>query len=279
MQPWPRVPAYELLQPLGGGPLTQVYAARRNADAARCAIKLARPEWACHPDAIRLLSREAAALVAIQHPHVVRLLDGRVSEPPHYLVFELVLGELLRDRLQRDFALKPRAAFWIARQVAEGLQAVHSAGFVHGDIKPDNVQLASAGGAVLLDLGFAHRPGDADSLEADGFVLGTANYLAPERAGAMPRDEYAGDWYSFGVMLFEMLTGQLPHPPRTLSDVLNAVRAAPDRTVADDSWPERLSALLGGLLEVSPAARPRGPLVIHELIALEIAALGHRRAG
>ena len=93
--------------------------------------------------------------------------------------------------------------------------------------------------------------------------MGTANYLAPERCGAAPVDDFAGDWYGFGVTLHEVLTGELPQRGRSAS-----VR----------QWPMRLTALIEGLLAHSPGARPRGPLVVHELVALEIAALGSRRA-
>src|SRR5207253_574319 len=122
--------------------------------------------------------------------------------------------------------------------------------------------------------------GDVASLEAEGYVLGTANYLAPERAALMPVDDFAADWFSFGTMLFEMLTGDLPHRPRSLAAILNhEIKLSDPSGEMTRSWPVRLRALIAGLLERSPAARPRGPLVVHELIALEIAALAHRRAG
>src|SRR5699024_6703217 len=104
-----------------------------------------------------------------------------------------------------------RTAAWVARQTAEALAALHRAGYVHADVKPENVQLADAGTAVLLDLGFAHRPGETAALSDPGAVLGTANYLAPELCGDTPDDGPAADWYSFGVMLDEMLTGALPN--------------------------------------------------------------------
>jgi serine/threonine-protein kinase len=132
---------------------------------------------------------------------------------------------------------------------------------------------------VLVDLGFAHWLGDATSLEADGYIMGTANYLAPERGARPPAVDFASDWFSFGVTLFEMLTGILPHAPRGMAAILN--NSIPEQTVPKLARPGagRLSALLNGLLAPTPSARPRGPLVVHELIALEIAALGHRRAG
>jgi serine/threonine protein kinase len=275
----PVLSGYDILRPLGGGVLTQVFAARRRSDNASCAIKLPRGEWADHADADRMLRREAQALSAAKHPRIVRLRESHVDHAPPYLVLDLLSGQSLRERLQQELTLDPRAALWISRQIAEGLTALHDAGYVHGDIKPDNVQILDDGSAVLLDLGFAFRPTESESLEADGYVLGTVNYLAPERACRSAGAGFAADWYSFGVMLFEMLAGELPFPLRSVGDVLN--HDFPDCVLPPilQAWPERLATLIRNMLERLPAARPRGPIVLHELIALEIAALGRRKAG
>jgi serine/threonine protein kinase len=278
----PHIPGYELFQPLGGGPLTEVYSARKWGTDEPCAVKLIRDSWPDHATAVRLLRREARAHRAVRHPGLVRLLDAHATEPPFFLVFELLGGESLRERLQRDYTLDLRTTFWAARQTAEALAALHQAGFVHADIKPDNVRLLDAGTAVLMDLGFAHRPGDKLAREDAGYVLGTANYLAPELCSEDPRDDFAADWFSFGVMLFEILTGSLPYESGTLSETLaRHLRDEPAARVERVAWawPPRLTALLEGLLARAPAARPRAALVVHELIALEIAALGYRRAG
>jgi serine/threonine protein kinase len=282
MHALPHIPGYELVQPLGGGPLTQVFAARRRPTDERCAVKLLRDHWPEQATALRLLRREARAHRVVRHPGLVRMIDAHVTGQPYYLVFELLGGESLRERLQRDYTLDLRTAFWVVRQTAEALAALHQGGFVHADVKPDNVRLLDAGTAVLMDLGFAHRPGENLALEEEGYILGTANYLAPELCADEPRDGFATDWFSFGVMLFEMLTGTLPYPSGTLAETLERHRREePAGRVAEAAgfWPPRLTALLEGLLARNPAARPRAALVVHELIALEIAALGLRRAG
>jgi serine/threonine protein kinase len=263
MPPLPHVPGYDVLRPLGGGPLTEVFAARSHADDRPCALKLPREIWPGHTTAVRLLRRELRALRAVRHPQVVNLLDAHLTEPPYFVALEYLDGEPLRDRLQRDYSLDLRTAIWIARQIAEALSAVHRSGFIHGDVKPENVQLVDAGGAVLTDLGFTHRPGENCVFADDGYVLGTANYLAPELAGDEPRDGFAADWYSFGVMLYEMMVGELPNGPITF---------------VARKWPPRLAALLNGLLAEWPQSRPVDSLIVHELIALEIATLARRVA-
>src|ERR1700676_222845 len=160
MQPIPRIPGYHLLGRLGGGPMTTVYEARAADDGAACAVKVVRPDWDDQETAIKLLQREARAGLSVRHAHLVRLEYAHVTRPPYFLVMELLPGESLRRRLRRDYALDAPAALWIARQTAEALAALHRKGFIHGDVKPDNVRLAAAGCAMLLDLGFAHHPGE-----------------------------------------------------------------------------------------------------------------------
>lgn len=276
----PAIPGYELGRRLGGGQLTEVFAARRIRDGVPAAVKVPRTEWADHADAISLLRHEAAALAAVQHRNVVRLIDSGLAHSPFFLAMELLDGGSLRARLRRDFQIAQRDALWVARQIAEGLRAVHEAGLIHGDIKPENVQLTSGGRATLIDLGFARQPGLADAWIAEGYLLGTADYLAPEQLGRNGRPDFASDWYAFGVVLFEMLSGRLPHPHRSPAELINRenlVFDEPSPRSAD--WPPRLASLIAGLLAVVPAQRPRGNLVVHELLALEIAALASRRAG
>src|SRR5262249_11713682 len=151
----PRIPGYELFACLGGGQITSVYSGRALGDDTPCAVKLLRPEWADQPTAIKLLQREARACLAVRHPHLVHLWQTHVTRPPYCLGMELLGGESLRRRMRREYQIPAAAAVWIARQTAEALVAVHRAGFIHGDVKPDNVRLVAEGHVMLLDLGFA----------------------------------------------------------------------------------------------------------------------------
>ncbi len=278
MQPLPKIPGYELLARLGGGLLTSVYTARDLGDDTTCAVKLLRADWEDQSTAVKLLQREARACLAVAHPHLVRLRNAHVTRPPYFLVMELLGGESLRRRLRRDYRLDMSTSLWIARQTTEALAALHRAGFVHGDVKPDNIRLAGDGHAVLIDLGFAHRPGENAALLEEGYVLGTVNYLAPELCGDDPVDGPAADVFSLGVTLFEMLAGQLPYPAGSVKQTFRRHRSDPPidlrRFVA--SLPPALVTLVERLLARRPADRPRATLMVQQLVALEIAAIRRR---
>lgn len=280
MQPLPRVPGYQLLQRLGGGPMTVVYGARADADDCACAVKVLREDWEDPDTAIKLLQREARAGLGVRHPNLVRITDAHVLAAPYFLVMELLSGESLRRRLWDDYRLPVHEAIWIARQVAEGLAALHAAGFVHGDVKPDNVRLTDDGLAVLIDLGFAHRPGENAAFLRAGYVLGTANYLAPEQCGPLPAEDFHSDLFSLGVMLFEMLTGALPYPPGSLQQTFRRHHCDPPADVRRraGSLPGPLVTLVEKLLAHKPKDRPDAATVVQQLVRLEIAALTRRRS-
>jgi serine/threonine protein kinase len=278
MQPFPKIPGFELLTRLGGGVLTSVYAARDLADDTACAVKVIREDWEDQATAVKLLQREARAGLAVRHAHLVRLLKAHVTRPPYFLVMEQLPGEPLRRRLRRDYRLDMPTALWVARQTAEALAALHRAGFVHGDVKPDNIRLAGDGRAILLDLGFAHRPGENAALLEQGYVLGTANYLAPELCAEEPVDGPAGDLFSLGVTLFETLAGQLPYPTGSVQQTFRRHRADPPADIRRHvaSLPAGLVSLIERLLARKPSDRPRAGVVVQHLIALEIAAIRRR---
>src|SRR5438477_3854640 len=123
MQSPPMVPGYDLIERLGGGPLTSVYSAREEATEELCAVKLLRPDWEDQATAIKLLQREARAGLAVRHPHLVRITQAHVTCTPYFLVMDLLPGESLRRRLRRDYRLGVTDAVWIVRQTAEALAA------------------------------------------------------------------------------------------------------------------------------------------------------------
>jgi eukaryotic-like serine/threonine-protein kinase len=280
MQPLPQIPGYELEKSLGGGPLTCVYAGRELATDTACAVKVLRADWENDATALKLLQREARAGLRVRHPHLVRTLDAHVTRPPYFLIMELLAGESLRRKLRRDYRLDVPTTLWIARQTTEALAALHRAGFVHGDVKPDNIRLVDDGTAVLIDLGFSHRPGENEALLKQGYVLGTLNYLAPELCATGPDADQASDLFSLGVSLFELLTGNLPYPPGTLQQTMRRHSCDPPADIRryTDSLPPALIALVERLLAHKPADRPKAAMVVQQLVTLEIAAMGRRQS-
>jgi serine/threonine protein kinase len=281
MKAIPNIPGFELLSRLGGGLLTSVYAARDLTNDAPCAVKVIREDWEDQATAVKLLQREARVCLAVRHPHLVALRQAHVTNAPFFLVMELLPGESLRRRLRRDYRLDVGTALWVARQTAEALAALHQAGFAHGDVKPDNIRLLGNGNAILLDLGFAHRPGENAGIHRQGYILGTVDYLAPELCATAPTDELANDLFSLGVTLFEMLTGQLPYPAGTIDQTIRRHEQEPAGDIRKYvlGLPAALAQLVSRLLARRPAERPRAHALVPQLIALEIATLRQRKAG
>jgi serine/threonine protein kinase len=280
MVPIPSIPGYDLLTPLGGGPMTVVYSAREHPDDRPCAVKTVRPDWPDQSTAVKLLQREARAGLGARHPRLVHVSHAQVTYPPYFLVMDLLPGESLRERLRRDYRLDVTEALAVTRQTAEALTALHRAGFLHGDVKPDNVRLTGAGSAVLIDLGFAHRPGENADFLRDGYVLGTADYLAPELCAAEPSEEYRSDLFSLGVTLFEALTGRLPYPPGSLMQTFLRHRCDPPADIRRlvPGLAEGVAVLVERLLAHQADQRPRAAAIVQQLVRLEINALGWRRS-
>jgi serine/threonine protein kinase len=255
-----------------------VYEARDESDSP-CAVKVVRDDWEDRPTAIKLLQREARAGLSVRHPHLVRVTHAQVTHPPYFLVMPLLSGESLRRRLRREYRLPVGDAIRVVRQTAEALDALHRAGFLHGDIKPDNIRLVD-GAAVLIDLGFAHRRGENTALLRAGYVLGTVNYLAPELCDPEPGESFHSDLFSLGLMLFEMLTGRLPYPPGNFNQTLRRHRCDPpaDLRRYAPAIPSALAGLVERLLAHRPEDRPRAALVVQQLIKLEIATLRWHRS-
>jgi serine/threonine protein kinase len=279
MKPLPTVPGYELTARLGGGPLTAVYVGHDLQTDRPCAVKVLRYEWENEPSAVKLLQREARVGLSVKHPRLVRFLHAHVTRAPFFLVMELVQGESLRKRLDRDYRLDLSSALWITRQTAEALAKLHRAGFAHGDVKPDNIRLIDTGSAVLIDLGFAHRPGENAVLLEHGYILGTVNFLAPELCVGEPQDTLASDVFSLGVTLFQMISGRLPYPAGSTEQVLRRHAADPPADIRryTPSLPPELARLLDRMLIRKPQDRPAAAAVVQQLINLEITVLGRRK--
>jgi serine/threonine protein kinase len=257
-----------------------VYSARDVERGWDCAVKLPRPDCDDQITAIKLLQREARVGLQVQHPHLVRIEEAHVTAPPCFLVMGLLSGEPLRARLRRAESMPWGESVWIVRQTAEALASLHRQGFVHGDVKPDNIQLVDDGTAVLIDLGFAHRPGENVSFLEVGCVLGTADYMAPELCGFRDEGDAASDIFSLGATLYEMLSGRLPFPDGSLRQTLRRHQCDPPtpiRSLVAD-LPKELESVVHEMLAHQPRSRPSASALVRRLVNLEIASLGWRKS-
>src|SRR3954464_299993 len=172
------------------------------------AIKLLHREIAADSDQLERFRREARAVAQLSHPHIVGVIDAGEDEGRPYIVFEYVEGETLKERIRRLARLPVDEAIAYAIEIARALGCAHSHHIVHRDVKPQNVLIDEEGTAKVTDFGIA-RTLDEEGLTAEGRVLGTTDYVSPEQALGHPVTGQS-DLYSLGVVLFEMLTGDVP---------------------------------------------------------------------
>ncbi|MFF9222000.1 serine/threonine-protein kinase [Streptomyces viridosporus] len=255
---------YELEELLGRGAMGEVWRAADRALGRPVAVKLLRA--AERTDAARF-HREARIAACLNHPNVVGMYDFGSHRDQLYLVMELVDGwSLAQERALRG-TLAPHEASGIAAQIAAGLSAAHQHGVIHRDIKPANVLLTLDRTVKIADFGIARfADEEASALTATGKILGTADYLAPERVLGRP-SQPASDMYSLGCVLYELLTGRPPFRGATsLAVVQQHVDAAPPPpALLRGEIPQPLSDYLLQLLSKEPAHRPTAAQAAHWL--------------
>ncbi|MGN6664430.1 MAG: protein kinase domain-containing protein [Solirubrobacterales bacterium] len=199
---------YRLEAKLGSGGMSTVYLARDTTLDRSVAVKVMHREMSEQADQLQRFRQEARAVAKLSHPNVVAVIDAGEDGGYPYIVFEYVEGETLKQRINRVGALDPQEALAYAIEIARGLTVAHARNMVHRDIKPQNVLIDSEGRAKLTDFGIS-RQLEQDGMTATGRVLGTTDYVAPEQAMGHPVDQRS-DVYSLGVVLYEMLIGQVP---------------------------------------------------------------------
>ena len=272
LSPGTRIGSFEIAARLGAGGMGEVYRATDTKLGRDVAVKVVSQAFTYDPERAARFEREAQLLAALNHPHIAAIYGLEQADGSQFLVMELVEGETLAEKLAGG-ALPVDEALRVAGQIADALSAAHDKGIIHRDLKPANIALTAEGQVKVLDFGLAKAIeggpaiGDRGSAErADsptltlaatqaGVILGTAAYMAPEQAKGKAADKRSDLW-SFGCVLYEMLTGRRTFDGDDASDTMAAVlRAEPDWNALPAGMPPAIRLLLRRCLEKDRRAR------------------------
>ena len=228
-----RLGPYEILAPIGAGGMGEVYRARDAKLDRDVAVKVLPSQLTANADALARFEREAKAVAALSHPNILAIFDFGTHDGVSYAVTELLEGETLRGKLDGSTVTHRQAVDW-ALQIARGLSAAHGKGVVHRDLKPDNVFVTNDGHVKILDFGLAKRVDAAPDQKTSaptgtggghtepGTVMGTMGYMSPEQVRGLPVD-HRTDLFSFGAILYELLSGKKAFKRDTASDTMAAI--------------------------------------------------------
>ncbi len=240
---------YRLEARIGSGGMSTVYRAFDETLERQVAVKLMNREIASDSDQLERFRREARAVAQLSHPHIVGVIDAGEDDGRPYIVLEYVEGETLKERIRRQGRLPVTEAVAYAIEIARALGAAHARHIVHRDVKPQNVLIDQEGSAKVADFGIA-RTLEEDGLTADGRVLGTTDYVSPEQALGQHVSGQS-DLYSLGVVLYEMLTGEVPFKGE--SQVAVAMKHVREQIPDVQTQRPEISAALAATIETATA--------------------------
>jgi eukaryotic-like serine/threonine-protein kinase len=253
---------YEIQSPIGAGGMGEVYRARDPRLGRDVAVKVLPVSFAADTERLRRFEQEARAVAALNHPNILAIYDIGTREGAPFIVSELLEGESLRKRLS-GAALPVRKAIEYAVQIAQGLAAAHEKGIVHRDLKPENVFVTRDGRVKILDFGLAklmqpeQEGAETISHQTEaGVVLGTVGYMSPEQVRGKPADQRS-DLFSFGAILYEMLSGRRAFHGETAADSMSAIlrEEPPDLTETNRGIAPGLEHIVQHCLEKNPEER------------------------
>ena len=199
---------YEIIEELGKGGMGRVYKVHDKEVKEKVALKLLNPEIASDENTIERFRNELKIARKVSHKHVCRMHDLGRADGKYFITMEYVEGEDLKSHIRKKENLSTEDAVAIAKQICEGLAEAHRLGVVHRDLKPQNIMIDKRGDAKIMDFGIA-RSLEAPGVTATGVIIGTPDYISPEQAEGIEADQRS-DIYSFGVILYEMVTGSVP---------------------------------------------------------------------
>lgn len=247
---------YEVEREIGKGGNARIYLAR-HPDGHYVALKILHPELLVSVAADRFL-REISVTSQLSHPHIARLLDSGEREWLVFYVMTYVEGPTLREYLKENGKLSIRDTLRLGGDLLGALDHAHARGFIHRDVKPENVVISPAG-AVLLDFGIARAvtASGKDRLTRSGIAVGTSTYMSPEQISALQEIDHRSDLYSLGCVLFECLAGQPPFTNRNEAVVLqlHLTQPAPDLRTLRPEVPEVLATTIARALAKLPEDR------------------------
>jgi eukaryotic-like serine/threonine-protein kinase len=244
----------------------------------RYAVKVLRETSQDDPIAIAQMRQEATVGRCVSHRHLAPVLSSHIHRAPYYIVLPWLDGNSVAAHLKARVRLEPANALWIARQGAQALEALHTAGYTHGDVNPSNLLFTTDGHVTLLDLGCSLRFDDGTAMSGPSMedrLSGTPNYLAPEVFVGRGAD-CRSDLHSLGVTLFEMLAGRLPPMPKELGALARLKREAPLPDVRNytPQLSEEVARFVKELTAREPLRRPRtARAAVEQLMRLEIMTL------
>jgi serine/threonine-protein kinase len=247
---------YEVLELVGTGGMSSVYKSHDRLLERNVALKVLHPHYGDDDEYVERFRREARAVAQLSHPNIVTVIDRGEADGHQFIVFELIDGENLKELVDRTGPLPARRAVDLAIAIAEALSFAHEHGIVHRDVKPQNVLLNAEGEAKVTDFGIARSLDVEQGVTQTGTVLGTSNYLSPEQASGK-QVTAATDVYSLGVVLYELLTGEVPFPGENFVAVAmkHLNEPVPDILERRPDVPVRLAAAMERALEKDPARR------------------------